>query len=96
MCTTPPHTVRAVFPLTIVRFIRTFPSMTQAEHIIRAFGGVRPMAAAIQKPPSTVQSWKDSGFIPARHQPEILKAGQKLAPPLTAHDFLPSQAEDAA
>lgn len=64
--------------------------MTQAEHIIRAFGGVRPMATAIGKPPSTVQSWKDSGFIPARHQPGILEAGQSLSPPLTASDFLPS------
>lgn len=55
-----------------------------AARVIAKFGGIRPMARLINRPPSTVQSWEISGFIPARHQSHILQiaaaSGINVAP----------------
>lgn len=61
--------------------------MTIAERIIDRFGGTRALARAIGKSPSTVQSWKDSGFIPAQHQQAVLDAAMKAAIGITTADF---------
>ncbi len=39
--------------------------------IIEAFGGIRPMAAKLGAPVSTVQGWKQRGTIPAGRMAEI-------------------------
>ena len=63
--------------------------MSYVNPIISAFGGVRPTAAAIDKPVSTVQSWKERGSIPDSHKPEILKVARDLGLGLTEQDFFP-------
>lgn len=61
--------------------------MNVAERIIAKFGGVRRAAAKGGWAPSTVQSWKDAGLIPARRQQEVLDAGADLPEPVTRDDF---------
>lgn len=70
--------------------------MTIASRIIAKFGGVRKAAAKGGWAPSTVQSWKDVGLIPAQRQAEVLKAGSDLPDPVTAADFFEPEASDEA
>ncbi len=49
---------------------------TPAQPIISAFGGVRPMAAKLGVPVSTVQGWKSRGVIPAGRRDEVRAAAQ--------------------
>jgi hypothetical protein len=60
---------------------------TPAERIIQVFGGTRRAATALGQPPSTVQSWKRAGVIPARHQGRVLETAQQLNLPITAESF---------
>lgn len=64
--------------------------MTQAERIIDKFGGQTHLGRAINRGQSTVQRWKESGFIPAKYHEEIWKAAKSadLEEPLIAEDFL--------
>jgi hypothetical protein len=69
--------------------------MNTATRIIDGkFGGVRAAAKKGGWAPSTVQSWKDAGRIPAKRQDEVLAAGRDLPEPVTIGDFfdLPSEA----
>ena len=61
--------------------------MRPAERIIQKFGGIRPMAAALNVPVSTVQNWKESGLIPAGRQQRILDRSLALGIDLTPADF---------
>ncbi len=61
--------------------------MNIATRIIDRFGGTRALARAIDRPPSTVQSWKDSGYIPAQHQGAVLEAAKRAAIGLAPADF---------
>ena len=45
-----------------------------AEAVIERFGGIRPMAAKLGVPVTTVQGWKKRGAIPASRRAEILTA----------------------
>ena len=45
-----------------------------ASEIIERFGGIRPMAAKIDTPVTTVQGWKKRDVIPAARRESILKA----------------------
>ena len=62
--------------------------MTTAQHIINKFGGTRRAAALIGVPPSTVQSWKESGFVPARRQAHVLNVAAANGIALSASDFI--------
>jgi hypothetical protein len=62
-------------------------SMSLAHKIIGRFGGTHATARALGIPPTTVQSWKDSGTIPARHHQRILEKSRALETPLTPDDF---------
>ena len=62
--------------------------MTPAEHVISKLGGTRKAAAIIGVPPSTVQSWKESGFVPARRQRDVLDAAARVQIKLRAEDFI--------
>jgi hypothetical protein len=42
--------------------------------IMAAFGGLRPFARAIGKTASTVQYWKDEGFLPRDQREPVLAA----------------------
>ena len=52
------------------------------------FDGVRPMAEHLSEPPSTVQSWKTNGRIPAHKQPGVLRKARELGLPVTAEDVI--------
>lgn len=52
------------------------------------FGGIRPMAAHLGEPPSTVQSWKTAGRVPASHQPRVLEKALELGLAVTAEDVV--------
>ncbi len=52
------------------------------------FGGVRPMAEHLEEPPSTVQSWKTTGRVPAIKQQRVLEKAAELRIPVTAEDVV--------
>lgn len=58
--------------------------MEQTTSIFRLFGGIRPMARAVEEAPSNVSAWKKVGRIPAEKQPHVLAVGLKLGLPITA------------
>jgi len=68
--------------------------MAHASKIIETFGGTRAMASAIGLPPSTVQSWKDSGVIPAKRQQDVLDKARELGKELSPADFFDTPAPD--
>lgn len=61
--------------------------MNLAKAIVDKFGGTRKMAEQIGLPPSTIQSWKSSGLIPAHKQSEVLRLALKLGIDLSPADF---------
>ena len=62
---------------------------SQAEHVINILGGVNAAARLLgHRNPSTVQGWKESGFIPGRRQQEVLDAARAAGLPLTEQDFV--------
>jgi hypothetical protein len=63
--------------------------MTVSERIIEKFGGVRPMAAALGKPSSTVFRWKLSGVIPLKHIEAVIAAAKARGVTLEHSDFIP-------
>lgn len=58
--------------------------MISQHTIFDLFGGIRPMARALEVPASNVSSWKRVGRIPAENQPHVLERGQELGLPVTA------------
>lgn len=64
--------------------------MSYVTNIIDAFGGLRPMARALNKPVSTVQSWKVRGSIPDQIKLEIMDEARKRDIPLTPAHFFPT------
>ncbi|WP_147385902.1 carph-isopro domain-containing protein [Paracoccus sp. JM45] len=72
--------------------------MSYVTHIVEIFGGVRPMARAIGRATSTVQSWKDRQSIPDEHKPHVLQVALAHGYCVTPSDFFPSlqTSEDAA
>lgn len=67
--------------------------MCIAANIINKFGGTRRLAALLGKPPSTVQSWKKAGNIPACHQALVLVAAKTNGIDLSPADFFARPAE---
>ncbi|MGI3170005.1 carph-isopro domain-containing protein [Pseudooceanicola sp. C21-150M6] len=66
--------------------------MSYVDRIIKAFGGVRPMAGKIGKPPSTVQSWKDRRSIPDEHKELVWEKAKIHKIQLSPTDFVPFSA----
>ena len=62
--------------------------MNAAEHVIGRLGGTRKAAALIKASPSTVQSWKAAGFIPARRQSEIIEKAAANGIQITAAEMV--------
>jgi uroporphyrinogen-III synthase len=78
--------------------------LTPTERVIEAFGGIRPMAAKLTVPVTTVQGWKRRNAIPEQRHADILAAakthGIALDPaelartrPATPEDGAPEPAE---
>lgn len=75
----------------IVRNFRILNSMdTPAAKIIEVFGGTRAAAAALKIAPSTVQSWKETGLIPAQRQAHVLQTARALRLKIKPADFIPA------
>ena len=66
--------------------------MGYSAKIIAKFAGTRRLASALGIPPSTVQSWKDTGRIPARHQQNVLSNARELGLDVTPNDFFDAEA----
>jgi hypothetical protein len=77
--------------LQLVRKKRTSSLMSYVVKIITAFGGVRPMAKALDKSVSTVQSWKARGSIPDINKPDVLSRAVAAGIDLRPEDFFPSE-----
>ncbi|WP_176484832.1 carph-isopro domain-containing protein [Sphingomonas ginsenosidimutans] len=58
------------------------------ETLFDKFGGVRPMAEHLKQPPSTVQSWKAAGQVPAGHQRRVLARAAQLGLAVSAEDVV--------
>lgn len=63
--------------------------MSHVADIVARFGGVRPMAARLDLPPSTVAAWKRRGSIPDRQKQRILSAAEADGVALSIEDFFP-------
>ena len=68
--------------------------MGYAEKIIEKFDGTRPMANALGLPPSTVQSWKDTGRIPSKHQQNVLDKARELGIEIAPADFFDTPSDE--
>lgn len=53
-------------------------ALPEAEAVIEAFGGIRPMASAMGIAVSTVQGWKVRNHIPPARWPDVEKAAKEL------------------
>jgi len=63
--------------------------LSQAERVINKFGGVNATARACgHKSASTVQGWKERGWIPQERHHEVLEAARRMGIPLSAEDFI--------
>lgn len=56
----------------------------EAERIVQAFGGIRPMAKIMNLAVTTVQGWKERGAIPVARMPEVREAAQRIGLDLDA------------
>lgn len=70
--------------------------MSYAHKIIEKFGGTRALASAMGIPPTTVQSWKDTGLIPAKHQQPILHKARELGFDITPDDFFGERSDSTS
>lgn len=50
--------------------------------LFQKFGGTRLMGFLLNRPPSTVNSWKKVGRIPAEAQPDVLRKALELGFPV--------------
>jgi hypothetical protein len=62
---------------------------TQADHIIAKCGGINALARILgHANASTVQGWKERGFVPAHRQSEVLEKAVAAGVPMTRRDFV--------
>jgi hypothetical protein len=62
-------------------------AVTVTERIIERFGGIRPMAAKLDTPVTTVQGWKKRGIIPLTRHSDILAAAAREGIALDADEL---------
>lgn len=62
--------------------------MTDTPDLFEKFGGTRRMAQLIDRPPSTVQSWKTAGRVPAAEQPRLIEIASQHGIAVTAEDVV--------
>ncbi|WP_417834722.1 carph-isopro domain-containing protein [Thalassospira xiamenensis] len=68
--------------------------MKPADRIIDRFGGLHATAKALgHRHVTTVQGWKERGYIPGKQIPAVLKAARNLNIEITLKDFDDLQAE---
>ncbi|MDZ5646446.1 carph-isopro domain-containing protein [Nitrospirillum sp. BR 11828] len=59
----------------------------QVDAIVERFGGIRPMAAKLGIPVTTVQGWKKRGHIPPNRRADLEAAATRLGIPLTTSEL---------
>jgi DNA-binding transcriptional regulator YdaS (Cro superfamily) len=64
--------------------------------VFQQFGGIRPMAAKLGVPPSTIKSWHAQRRIPAWRHAAILAAASGLGLTLTESDLTEIQPDESA
>ena len=81
-----------------LRFVRMYRTRRRmSDHsLFDRFGGTRKMADYLGEPPSTVQSWKAAGRIPAAKQPDVLSKAEELGLNITAEDVIYPLGKEAA
>ena len=64
--------------------------LSPAEYIVRAFGGVRATARALNKTPSAVSKWQNQygGVIPSSNLQKILNKAEELSLDITPEDLI--------
>jgi hypothetical protein len=71
--------------------------MGQSVRIIEKFGGINAMARILgHTNASTVQGWKERGYIPARQQDGVLAAAKENGISLIPDDFFSESGEATA
>lgn len=71
--------------------------MTPAETIINKFGGLTAFSRALNhRHPTTVQRWKQRGFIPLDRYWQVMDAAEAMGITLQPADFLPARPEGEA
>ena len=75
---------------------RSAADESQVLRAIRAFGGIRPMAAKLGVPATTVQGWKERGHIPPARIADVLAAAARHDVPLAAANLAAPAAQEAA
>lgn len=78
---------QAVFSLDCAPLYDNVSHMNRAAYVIEKFGGVPSLARLLSKPIRTVQSWKDVGRIPTKHQQALLDAAAVNGIALSPSDF---------
>ncbi len=63
-----------------------------ADAVIDAFGGIRPMAAKLEVPVTTVQGWKNRGRIPGNRHAAVRAAAARHGVDLAAVSAAPAEA----
>ncbi|MFC0410999.1 carph-isopro domain-containing protein [Roseomonas elaeocarpi] len=61
--------------------------MNPAALIVSKLGGTRKAAAILGRPPTTVQSWKNAGVIPARRQGDVIQKARAAGITIEPADF---------
>jgi hypothetical protein len=57
--------------------ISHFVEVIRVLSVFQKFGGIRPMAAKLGEPPSTIKSWHAKGKIPAWRHDAVLAAAKR-------------------
>ena len=67
--------------------------MIQSQYIVSQFGGASRLARALNKTPSTIQRWQQSGYIPGRHYAAIFAAARAHDIAIDLAKFVPESTE---
>lgn len=63
--------------------------LSQADHVINKLGGISAAARVLgHRNPTTVQGWRERGFIPASRHAEVLSKAKAAGIALAAEDFV--------
>lgn len=63
-------------------------SVMDNETLFDRAGGIRKTAELLGKPPTTIQSWKNTGRIPAHEQPTVLEKFRAAGIEITLEDVV--------
>ncbi len=71
--------------------------MSEKPDLFTRLGGTRAMADMLGEPPSTVQSWKVAGRIPAHKQPLVIERAADAGHEISAEEVVwPLGRDDAS